>query len=91
LDFADDGNSSQAECRRAVLRTSVRQVWRQDGNRLEPEADFTPACLESLEIWARRHRLPVALDGEAMVFRTPLHYHIRPRALRVIIPEPATS
>jgi diacylglycerol kinase family enzyme len=72
--------------RLALMRLAVRAFL----GRLETEADVTPACLESLEIWTRRRRLAVALDGEAMVFRTPLHYRIRPRALRVIIPEPAT-
>jgi diacylglycerol kinase family enzyme len=73
--------------RLGLMRLAVRAFL----GRLKPEVDFTPACLETMEIWARRHRLPVALDGEAMVFQTPLHYRIRPRALRVIIPEPATS
>ena len=31
------------------------------------------------------------LDGESLVFRPPLHYRIRPRALRVIVAEPASS
>ena len=43
------------------------------------------------DIFSRRRRLRVALDGESRFFDTPLHYRIRPRALRVIIPEPGSS
>jgi diacylglycerol kinase family enzyme len=34
----------------------------------------------------RRKRLRVALDGELTHLRTPLHYRVRPRALKVIVP-----
>jgi diacylglycerol kinase family enzyme len=37
------------------------------------------------EIDARSSRLPVALDGEVEIMRTPLHYRSRPGALRVIV------
>jgi diacylglycerol kinase family enzyme len=35
-----------------------------------------------------RHRLRVASDGEVTRMVTPLHYRVRPRALRVIAPRP---
>jgi diacylglycerol kinase family enzyme len=35
----------------------------------------------------RRRRLRVALDGEVRVMTRPLHFHTRPRSLRVIMPE----
>jgi YegS/Rv2252/BmrU family lipid kinase len=34
----------------------------------------------------RRKRIRVALDGEVTHLRTPLHYRVRPRALKVIVP-----
>jgi diacylglycerol kinase family enzyme len=71
--------------RLALMRLALRAFL----GRLTPEEDFAPAYLEAVEIRTRRRRLAVALDGEVMVFRTPLHYRIRPRALRVIVPEPA--
>lgn len=43
----------------------------------------------SLEIFSRRSHLRVMNDGEAMLLRTPLRYSIRPRALRVLAPQPA--
>jgi YegS/Rv2252/BmrU family lipid kinase len=37
-------------------------------------------------VTARRKRMRVALDGEVATLPTPLHYRIRPGALRVIVP-----
>lgn len=44
--------------------------------------------LHGKEAWiaARRRRLRVALDGEVFSLASPLHYRIRPGALRVIVP-----
>jgi diacylglycerol kinase family enzyme len=47
------------------------------------------AQLKSADISAQRRRLRVALDGESLMLRPPLHYRIRPRALRVIVAGPA--
>jgi diacylglycerol kinase family enzyme len=48
--------------------------------------------LESVEISVRQRRhVRVALNGESLFFRPPLHYRIRPRAMRVIAAEPASS
>lgn len=57
----------------------------------EPERDFVLARLKSVEILARRQRSRVALDGEPLIFYTLLRCHIRPRALRVFVPEPTAS
>jgi len=38
------------------------------------------------DISARRSRLLVAFDGEVATMRSPLHFKIRPRALRVFAP-----
>jgi diacylglycerol kinase family enzyme len=69
----------------ALLQLALRAFL----GRLEPDRDFVLARLNSVEISARRRRLRVALDGESLVFHTPLRYRIRSRALRVILPEPA--
>jgi diacylglycerol kinase family enzyme len=75
------------EGRLALLVLAIRGLL----GRLEPDRDFTRESLESVAISARRHRVRVALDGESLVFHPPLHYRIRPRALRVIAPEPRLS
>lgn len=45
--------------------------------------------IEAKELWVqtrRRRRIKVANDGELLVTHSPLHYHIRPKALRVVVP-----
>jgi YegS/Rv2252/BmrU family lipid kinase len=45
--------------------------------------------LEAEELWVqtkRRRRLRVANDGEVMAMKAPLHFRIRPKALRIIVP-----
>jgi diacylglycerol kinase family enzyme len=78
---------ANAQSRLSLLRLAIRALF----GRLEPDRDFTQVSLQSAEISVRRRRVRVALDGESLVFRPPLLYRIRPRALRVIVPEPASS
>jgi len=40
----------------------------------------------SFTVQSRASRLPVALDGEVKIMQPPLHYEIRPSALRVFAP-----
>ena len=56
--------------------------------RMREEKDFL--ALSAHEVWiATRHKkLRVATDGEVELLVTPLHYRVRPRALRVIVPAP---
>jgi diacylglycerol kinase family enzyme len=44
---------------------------------------------QSIIVETRRKRLHVSMDGEVTVLDAPLEYRIRPRALRVFVPEPA--
>jgi diacylglycerol kinase family enzyme len=73
--------------RLALLQLAIRAFL----GRLEPDHDFVLARLKSVDISAHRRRLRVALDGESLILRPPLHYRIRPRALRVIVAAPALS
>jgi diacylglycerol kinase family enzyme len=73
--------------RLALLQLALRAFL----GRLEPDRDFVLARLKSVDISAHRRRLRVALDGESLMLRPPLHYRIRPRALRVIVAEPGLS
>jgi diacylglycerol kinase family enzyme len=54
--------------------------------RLSETRDFDAMSVGEVSVQARRRRLRVALDGEVVVMRLPLHYRIRPAALRVIVP-----
>jgi diacylglycerol kinase family enzyme len=46
------------------------------------------SAFETEEIWVRPEtvRINVSTDGEVSVMATPLHYRIRPRSLRVVVP-----
>jgi diacylglycerol kinase family enzyme len=59
--------------------------------RLDQAEDFAFFCVEEATIEARQPRLLVATDGEVTSLKTPLHYRIRPRALRVIVPQTSGS
>ncbi|MGE5610976.1 MAG: diacylglycerol/lipid kinase family protein [Bacillota bacterium] len=54
--------------------------------RLEQSPQFDSYSLPELWIHTSRPEMDVALDGEVTRFPTPLHYQIRPGALRVITP-----
>ncbi|HEX8284452.1 MAG TPA: diacylglycerol kinase family protein [Pyrinomonadaceae bacterium] len=56
--------------------------------RLSEAEDFD--ALGAQEIWVetrRPRRIAVATDGEVTVMTTPLHYRVRPGALKVIVPK----
>lgn len=55
--------------------------------RLREDKDFLAFNSSEVKIETRHKRLRVAFDGEIDVMRPPLHYRIRTRALRVIVPE----
>ena len=59
--------------------------------RLEPDRDLVLSGLKSVEISAHRRRVRAALEGESLILRPPLHYRIRPRALRMIVARPELS
>ncbi|MBV9924000.1 MAG: NAD(+)/NADH kinase [Acidobacteria bacterium] len=55
--------------------------------RLREAHDFDALCAREIWVETRRpRRIPVATDGEVLVLSTPLHYRIRPGALKVIVP-----
>jgi len=54
--------------------------------RLRSEKDFISSLTDEAWVESRRSRLHVALDGEVVKMKTPLHYEALPRALRVIVP-----
>lgn len=51
-----------------------------------PRQDFEELAAKSLVIDSRARRLRVAIDGELLKIKPPLHYAIRPGALRVFAP-----
>jgi YegS/Rv2252/BmrU family lipid kinase len=57
--------------------------------RVDQEEDFDVFCVTEVRIETRKRRLLVACDGEIERMPTPLHYRIRPAALRVLVPRDA--
>jgi diacylglycerol kinase family enzyme len=70
-----------------LVRLAVRALF----GRLRESKDFDSLCTKEVWIETRRTRLRVATDGEVNVMRSPLHYRVRPGALRVIVPKPVTG
>ena len=74
--------------RLGLLRLALRALF----GRLREAEDFD--ALSAEEIWVgtqRPRRLPVALDGEVTLMKTPLRYRSLPGALRVIVPKDVNS
>ena len=54
---------------------------------LRNQQDFDAVCTKEIWIETRHSRLRVATDGEVTMMDTPLHYRVRPGALRVLVPK----
>ncbi|HEY8669011.1 MAG TPA: diacylglycerol kinase family protein, partial [Tepidisphaeraceae bacterium] len=59
--------------------------------RLNESKDFESLCLKEVWIESSKKRLRVSADGELMRMSPPLHYQIRPAALKVMAPRDATN
>jgi len=70
--------------RLALLRSALRVLRGQLHLAPEIEASY----LKSLTVRSHRSRLRVAVDGEMLTLKPPLHYRIRPQALTVCVPPP---
>lgn len=70
------------QSRVALARLSIAALF----GRLKQERDFEAITATELLIETPRSRLLVATDGEVQPMSSPLHYRIRPRSLRVIVP-----
>ncbi len=71
--------------RLALLRIAIKTVF----GGLSQEKDFLRVMADEVLIETRKSSIRVALDGEVMMMSPPLKYTIRPRAIRVIVPEPS--
>ena len=58
-------------------------------NRLNAARDLDVLLAQAIQIETRVRRVLVATDGEITTMTMPLHYRIRPLALRVIVPAPS--
>jgi diacylglycerol kinase family enzyme len=68
--------------RLGLLRLALRALL----GGLRNERDFTALVTREIWIETRHRRVRVAFDGETTIMVPPLHYNVRPGALRVIVP-----
>lgn len=68
--------------RLGILRLACRALF----GRVDEAPDFERFCVDEIRIQSGKRSLLVATDGEVTRMRTPLHYRIRPGALRVLVP-----
>jgi diacylglycerol kinase family enzyme len=73
--------------RLGLIRLALRAMFR----RLRGEKDFIAMTTREVWIQTKHKRLRVAADGEITVMEPPLHYCVRPSALRVFVPAPVTE
>jgi YegS/Rv2252/BmrU family lipid kinase len=88
-DRLDEGQLSlyvaKQQSRIALLWLSCRSFL----GLLDEQRDLRSFIVPTVDISSRHSRLLVAFDGEVDTMRSPLHYRIRPRALRVFAPSTA--
>ena len=68
--------------RAALVRLSFAALL----GKLEQARDFEALTATELVIETHRKRVLVSTDGEVQPMTSPLHYRIRPRSLKVIVP-----
>jgi diacylglycerol kinase family enzyme len=73
----------RARSRLHLLWAGIRGIF----GRLDQQRDFITAYVGEAEIGSDRPTLSLSLDGETARMETPLRYRIRPKALRLIVPE----
>ena len=83
----DDGKLSVYFLHRSGRKNLFLLALRTLFGRLRQTEDFEEINTQEIIIETRRKRKLVALDGEVVRLRTPLHYRIHPRVLRVIVPK----
>ncbi|HKR01492.1 MAG TPA: diacylglycerol kinase family protein [Pyrinomonadaceae bacterium] len=84
----DAGHLSLYVAHRTGRLGLLRLAWRALFGGLRDEQDFDALCTKEIWIETRRpKRLRVATDGEVTIMTTPLHYRVRPGALRVLVPK----
>ena len=82
----DDGKLSLLIARHQSMPRLLLLALRAVLGLLNQSSDLRATSVTSVTIASRRRRLLVALDGEVERLYTPLHYKIRPGALRVFVP-----
>lgn len=81
------GRLSLYVTRRADLLSMLSLAWRALRQHLRDADDFEALQARTVTVRTHRRRVHVAVDGEVELMDAPLHYRIRPGALRVLVPD----
>jgi diacylglycerol kinase family enzyme len=73
----------RAKSRLHLFWAGIRGIF----GKLDQQRDFITAYVTEAEISTDRPTLALSVDGETERMETPLRYRIRPKALRLIVPE----
>jgi diacylglycerol kinase family enzyme len=77
---------------RSKRRTLVWQMTKAAAGAIDERTrHFESFALPEVRIDARKKQLAVSIDGEVVFLRTPLHYRVHPRPLKVIAPAQPAS
>lgn len=66
-----------------LIWLALRTLWNNERTAEEIELQTS----QNITLRSPRSRLPVSFDGEVYTMKTPLHYRIHPKALRVVTPD----
>jgi diacylglycerol kinase family enzyme len=73
--------------RGGLLRLALRALL----GRLRQDKEFEALTVPQVEVSTPRRTARVAIDGELFRMQSPIRFRVRPRALRVLAPEPRGS
>jgi diacylglycerol kinase family enzyme len=73
----------RARSRAHLFWAGIRGIF----GRLDQQRDFVTFYVSEAEVSSNRDALIVSADGETIRLETPLKYRIRPKALKLIVPE----
>ncbi len=65
----------------------LRLIFKTLMGKLDQEENFRILHNEEITIYSGKKKLEVSIDGEVFRLKTPLHYKINPKSLRVITPD----
>lgn len=64
----------------------LKMAWQLSFNSLKETENLDMHLLTSVQVKPRKHNVTVAVDGENIKMKTPLHFKIRNRTMRIIVP-----
>ncbi len=73
----------RARSRAHLFWAAMRGIF----GKLDQQRDFITAHVPEAEITSDRPTLTLSADGETLTMATPLRYRLRPRALKLIVPD----